>query len=87
MDSDKKIDTSGYVIVKSDGSILEGTLWKNRIHVPEDLTSLIQKNHANLLTGKEIEGFINGHLQPYVIRFCPWGDDVAYIIRSGGDRS
>lgn len=87
MDSDKKIDTSGYVIVKPDGSILEGTLWKNRIHVPEDLTSLIQKNHANLLTGKEIEGFINGHLQPYVIRFCPWGDDVAYIIRSGGDRS
>ncbi len=78
---------SGYAVIKSDGVIIEGTLWNGRTTAPGSLFGHIQKNHAALMTGKEITcpGVVPG--SSYQIRFCPWGDEVAFLVRSGMSRS
>ncbi len=78
---------TGYAVVKSDGCIIEGTLWDHLMSAPEEIRECIRENHAALMTGNEINYSRRAPLPPLLIRFCPWGDEVAFLVRSGGNRS
>ena len=77
---------TGYAVVKSDGCIIEGTLWDHLMSAPEEIRECIRENHAALMTGNEINYSRRAPLPPLLIRFCPWGDEVAFLVRSGGNR-
>ncbi|MBP9008090.1 MAG: GAF domain-containing protein [Methanospirillum sp.] len=78
---------TGYAVVKSDGSIIEGSLWENLSSAPQEVTGCIRENHAQLITGNEITCVRSAPLPPLLIRFCPWGGEVAFLVRSGESRS
>jgi len=76
----------GYAVVHSDGSIIEGTLWSSRLTAPPDIFDCIKQNYASLLIGNEITLPHSSDHHQYLIRFCPWDGEVAFLIRSGGSR-
>ncbi len=78
---------TGYAVVKSDGSIIEGSLWENQSSAPQEVMRCIRENHAALITGNEITCSRSAPMPPYLIRFCPWGGEIVFLVRSGGNRS
>lgn len=76
----------GYAVIKPDGAMIEGTLWTVSGIVPDDVIDCIRKNREELMTMQDIHytRTSGGRKEEYDIRFCPWGSEIAYFIRSRG---